>query len=74
MARILLRQCNVAALLNASHPDINYAMSEAEIIDAVNAALASLNKSTMEMLKNQLDMYNNYGCSIDAHGNIIMSD
>jgi hypothetical protein len=68
MARILLRSA-VAALLNASHPDINYPMSEAEIIDAVNAALASMNRNTMEMLKNQLDMYNNAGCSIDAHGN-----
>ncbi|MHB1483330.1 MAG: DUF7507 domain-containing protein [Saccharofermentanales bacterium] len=69
-ARNLLRQA-VAALLNASHPDVDYAMTEAEIIDAVNDALASLDRDIMNMLKDQLDMYNNAGGGIDAHGNPI---
>ncbi|MHB1455239.1 MAG: DUF7507 domain-containing protein [Saccharofermentanales bacterium] len=69
-ARNLLRQA-VAALLNASHPDVNYAMTEAEIIDAVNDALASMDREIMDMLKDQLDMYNNAGGGIDAHGNPI---
>ena len=70
-ARNLLRHA-VAALLNAADPDVNYAMSEAAIIADVNAALATLDKATIEMLKNDLDYYNNAGCSIDAHGDPIM--
>jgi hypothetical protein len=72
-ARNLLRHA-VAALLNAADPDVNYAMSEAAIIADVNAALATLDKGTIEMLKNDLDYYNNAGCSIDAHGNPIILD
>ena len=69
-AKNLLRHA-VAALLNASHPHVNYAMTFTQIIDVVNAALASLDRGTIEELKNQLDMYNNAGSSIDAHGNPI---
>jgi len=72
-ARNLLRHA-VAALLNASHPHVNYTMTDNQIINAVNLALASLDRDTIEELKNQLDTYNNAGCSIDAHGNPINGD
>lgn len=68
-ARILLRHA-VAAVLNAAHPDIAYPMPSASAIIAdVNAALDGLNRDTILGLKNQLDEYNNRGCSIDAHCN-----
>lgn len=70
MARNLLRQA-VAALLNAAHPLVNYPMTEGAVIGSVNYALASLNRGTMETLKDQLDAFNNLGCPIDAHGNLI---
>ena len=67
-AKNLLRQA-VAALLNAADPDVAYPMTEADIISQVNDALASLDKDTMNELKNTLDENNNLGCGIDAHGN-----
>ena len=48
--------------------------TEEQIINAVGLALASLDRDTIEELKNQLDAYNNAGCSIDAHGNPINGD
>ena len=57
-AKNLLR-ISVAALLNAAHPELGYVYTEAEIIDAVNAALASGDAHEMEMLKNDLDGWNN---------------
>jgi len=39
-ARILLRTA-VGALLNAAHPEVNFPLTEAEIIAGVNAALAT---------------------------------
>ena len=57
----LLRH-SVAALLNSAHPNVNtYPLSESEVIAQVNAALASLNKNTIENLKDDLDFNNNYG-------------
>lgn len=70
MAKILLRQA-VAAALNAAHPDINYPLNLSQVIDFTNSALASGNRATMEQLKNLFDGYNNLGCPIDAHGNVI---
>lgn len=69
-ARNLLRHA-VAALLNAKHPNVDYALTSGSIISQVNSALASKNKTTIETLKNQLDHYNNFGGGIDAHGNPI---
>lgn len=64
-AMILLRAA-VAALLNAAHPGVtDYPMTEAEVIDAVNAALASNNRATMLALATTLDEANNLGCPID---------
>ena len=59
MARILLRAA-VAAILNVAHPDIEY-QYEGDVIADVNAALASLDRDTMEDLKDELDEANNYG-------------
>jgi len=62
-ARILLRAA-VAALLNASHPDVAYPRSEADVISDVNAALASGDRDTMLALATALDLDNNLGCSL----------
>jgi len=61
MARSLLRAA-VAAILNDAHPDIEY-QYVGDIIDDVNNALASLDRDTMETLKDTLDEANNYGFS-----------
>jgi hypothetical protein len=58
----------VAALLNAAHEHVDYALTTAQIISQVNNALASNNASTIEALKNKLDKLNNAGGGIDAHG------
>jgi hypothetical protein len=63
-ARIMLRHC-VAALLNASHTDVNYPFTEAEIISVVNAALASLDRKTMLDAKHEVDQHNSHGCPLN---------
>ena len=68
MARNLLRQA-VAALLNASHPLVNYPTTVTDIITDTNDALATLDRDAMEVLKDQFDMWNNLEGGIDAHGN-----
>ena len=62
-AQILLRAA-VAALLNAGHPDVDYAQSAASIITEVNAALASGSNATILALATELDTQNNAGCPI----------
>jgi hypothetical protein len=52
----------VAALLNASHPNIDYPMTAAQVIAAVQAA--ALNPSLVESTKDQFDAANNLGCPI----------
>jgi len=61
----------VAALLNAAHSDVDYPMIEQSIIDAVAEAIGNSDYTDAEPLKNMLDMYNNLGGGIDAHGNPI---
>jgi hypothetical protein len=63
-ARLLLHHA-VAALLNASHPDVDYPRTAASIIADVNAALATGSRSTMLALKNALDRDNNLGCPLN---------
>jgi hypothetical protein len=63
-AEILLRQA-VAALLNAASPDVDYPLTEAEIIAAVNAALASGDRATILALAEELDTFNNLFCPLD---------
>ena len=69
-SRTLLRAA-VAAVLNAYHQDINYPLTETEVINQVNAALATGNRATMLALASTLDGYNNLGCPIDHFGNVI---
>ncbi|MEM2917839.1 MAG: hypothetical protein QXN63_05775, partial [Candidatus Bathyarchaeia archaeon] len=58
--RILLRAA-VAAILNAAHPNINYPLTESDIVDAVNEALQSNDRGTILGLAELLDSYNNLG-------------
>jgi len=51
----------VAAYLNASHDDVNYPKSTAELTAMWNAAVGS---GAFLDLHLELDAYNNYGCSI----------
>ena len=62
-ARILLRAA-VASLLNAANPDVEFPRTEAEIIAAVNAALATGNRATILALASELDDDNNLGCDL----------
>jgi len=61
----------VAALLNAAHPNISYAMSHTAVITAVHDALSSGDPGAIETVKGQLGEYNEAGCSLDMHGNPI---
>ena len=69
-ARNLLRSA-VAAVLNACNDNVAYPIGEQAVIDAVNAALASLDRDVILSLHTTLDGYNNLGCSIDNRGNPI---
>jgi cysteine-rich repeat protein len=64
-AKILLRAA-VAGLLNASHPDFDYTYTEAGLIAAVNAALATEDRGTMIALAGDIDDDNNdFPCTLD---------
>ena len=55
----LLRQA-VAALLNAASSGVDYPLSVVQVINQVNAALASNDRNTILALAGTLDQYNNY--------------
>jgi len=55
----------VAAILNASHANIEYDMTVAQIIAAVQNAYSTGN---FEPLKNQLDTFNNQGADLSSGG------
>jgi hypothetical protein len=59
-AQILLRAA-VASLLNASHPDVDFPLTTAQIIAQVNAALATKDRGTILALASDLDDDNNAG-------------
>ena len=63
MAQNLMRAA-VAGVLNAAHPDIAYAVTPAQLINAVNGRLANGNRQAMEALKDIIDVANNAGCPI----------
>jgi hypothetical protein len=63
-AEVLLRQA-VAALLNAASPEVDYPLTEAEIIAAVNAALTTGDRETILALAEELDTFNNLFCPLD---------
>jgi hypothetical protein len=61
--RILLRQA-VAALLNSAHSGVDFELTTAQVVAAVNAALASNNRSTILAAKNGLARLNERGCPL----------
>lgn len=62
-ARTLLRTA-VAALLNSAHPDVDYPRTTAQVIAAVNSALAGGNRATMLNVATALDADNTLGCPL----------
>jgi hypothetical protein len=60
---ILLRQA-VAALLNAAHPDVDFSLSEEEVIEDVEAALATGDRETILALAEELAAANEAGCPL----------
>lgn len=63
-AQIALR-AGVAALLNARSPLLSYPMTEAAVVQAVNAALLSGNRDQMLTIGLRLDEYNNARCPLN---------
>jgi subtilisin-like proprotein convertase family protein len=63
-AELLLRQA-AAALLNAASPTVDYPLSVNDVINRVNAALASGDRSTILALASELDRLNNLGCPLN---------
>lgn len=63
-AGTLLRAA-VAALLNAAHPGVDYPQALADVVSAVDAALASEDRDTMIDAAGLLDDDNNRGCPLD---------
>jgi hypothetical protein len=60
-----LLRASVAALLDASHPNVNYPRSPASVIADVSSALASGDRDTMLSLASELDDDNNLGCPLN---------
>ena len=56
----------IAAVLSAAHPDIDYPLTVAEIVAAVNAAYGG-DADAIEDLKNDLDAFNHRGCRISQN-------
>ncbi len=67
-AEILLRNA-VAALLNSVHSGITYQWTASEVIELVNAALASGDSATMLALEQQLDVAN-HGSPFCGYGEV----
>lgn len=62
-ARNLLRAA-VAALLNASHPEIDFPRTPSQVVSTVSSALASGDRDTMLSVAAGLDGDNNSGCPL----------
>jgi hypothetical protein len=56
----------VAALLNAAHPDVDFALTQAQVIAAVQGAVAA--PATVETVKNMLAGANEAGCPLPNFG------
>jgi hypothetical protein len=54
----------VAALLNAASDEVDFEFTEQEVIDKVQAAIASGDPEEIEDLKDELDRENNRGCPL----------
>ena len=66
--RTLLRAA-AAAVVNASHPNINYPFTAAQVIAAVNGVICGGNRQAILNLAGQLDAANNLGCPLSANAN-----
>ena len=62
--QILLRAA-VASLLNAAHPGLDFGQTAAQVIAAVNTALATNDKDAILALATDLDDQNNLGCTLN---------
>jgi len=67
----LLARSAVAALLNASNSNIDYPLTEAQVIAMVQAAILA-GDSAIQTQGEEFDEYNNYGCPINQDGERIM--
>lgn len=61
-AKDILLRAAVAALLNAADPSLNYPRTVAQVLNDVNAAMASGDRTTILTLASELDADNNLGC------------
>ena len=61
-AKDILLRAAVAALLNAADPSVNYPRTVAQVVNDVNAAMASGDRKTILDLASELDADNNLGC------------
>ncbi len=55
----------VAALLSAAHPDVDYDLTEAEVLVLVHDAIVSGDPRQIERVKDQLDELNNARCPLN---------
>ena len=62
---LILIRAAVAGVLNAAHPDVNYPRTVADIQSAVNAAIASGDKTTVTNLATAIDNDNNRHCPLN---------
>lgn len=65
---ILLRAAT-AAVLNSSHPDVDYDYAVGEIVGKVNSAILSEDADEVTDLAKELDDFNNQGCDITSGNN-----
>ena len=63
-AKALLIHHAVAALLNSTHPDVDYAFTTAQVIAWTSEALTSTDRDAILSLKNLFDAENNRGCTV----------
>jgi len=64
-AQEILFRAAVAALLNASHPNVSYPRTPAAVIADVNSAISSGSRDTVLALAAALDADNNRGCPLN---------
>ena len=66
-AKLLLRS-GIAALLNSASPCVQYPLCWNEVVDLVDAAMASCTRSTMLSQTSQLDGLNSLTCPLNQQG------
>jgi hypothetical protein len=63
-ATTILLRAAVAALLNASDPNVDFGLTPSAVVTQVNQALASKDRDTILALATKLDTANNLGCPL----------